>query len=125
MLMVLKVLSVIIVSIGLLKVVLGTNGDRLLDPRIPKSTAEIPSIDSQVRFYGGAFTVFGVLLWICSNDMTRYSTIFTTLLVVFFFAGCARIPSMVLRGRPSVVILGLFAIEVIVPPLLLWWNSTR
>jgi Domain of unknown function (DUF4345) len=121
-LVLLKVLSVVIVGIGVLKVVLGAHADRLLDPGIPESAANHPSIDSQVRFYGGAFSVYGVLLWMCSTDMTRYTDVFVVLMVVFFLAGCARIPSLILRGRPSLVIMGLFALEIVVPPILLWWH---
>jgi hypothetical protein len=120
----LKVFGVTIVAIGVLKVSLGAKADRLLDPSIPLQTVEHPSVDSQIRFYGGAFSVYGVLLWMCANDMTNYASVFKVLMIVFLLAGLARIPAAVLHGKPSAVIMALWAIEVVVPPLLLWWQTT-
>jgi Domain of unknown function (DUF4345) len=120
----LKVLGTTIVAIGLLKVVMGAKADRLLDESIPLAAVMHPSIDSQIRFYGGAFSVYGVLLWLCANDITKYADVFKVLMIVFFLAGLARIPAFFLRGRPSLVIAALWALEVIVPPLLLWWQAT-
>ena len=71
MLTLLKVLGVVIVGIGAMKVTLGAKADALLDPSIPAAAVQHPSVDSQVRFYGGAFGIYGALLWICSNDMSR------------------------------------------------------
>jgi Domain of unknown function (DUF4345) len=124
MLMLLKIFSVTIVFISVLKVVLGAKADQLLDPTISTAAISHPSVDSQVRFYGGAFAIYGVLLWICSNDMVRYADVFRALMICFFAAGAARIPSWIIRGRPSWPIVGLFTIELAAPPLLLWWQTT-
>ncbi len=120
----LKVLGVVILGIGSMKVVLGAKADALLDPTIPDATVRHPSVDSQVRFYGGAFALYGVLLWLCSNDMTRYEPVFRAMMIVFFLAGVARLPGAARYGRPSIAIVGLTVIELVVPPLLLWWQST-
>jgi type IV secretory pathway TrbD component len=125
MLVLLKVFGVAIVGIGLMKVVLGAKADRLLDPTISKQTFEHPSVDSQVRFYGGAFALYGVLLWMCSNDMARYDSVFRAMMIVFLLAGAARLPGMLVRGKPSIAIMGLTGIELIGPPLLLWWQAAR
>jgi hypothetical protein len=124
MLTLLKVFSVTIVLIALLKVVLGAKADQLLDPTISDATVSHPSVDSQIHFYGGAFAVYGILLWMCANDMTRYGDVFKVMMIVFFLAGAARIPSAIQRGRPSLIIVGFGVIELVVPPLLLWWQST-
>jgi Domain of unknown function (DUF4345) len=125
MLVLLKVFAVSIVLIGAMKVTLGARADKLLDPSISQETVLHPSVDSQIRFYGGAFAIYGVLLWFCSNDMTRYADVFRAMMIVFFLAGAARIPSMMLRGRPSLVIIGLGVIELVVPPILLLWQRSR
>ena len=120
----LKALAVVIVGIGLLKVVLGAKADALLDPTIPSVATNHPSIDSQVRFYGGAFAIYGVLIWLCSNHMHRYELVFRAMMIVFFLAGAARLPGALRYGRPSIAIMGLTVIELVVPPLLLLWQST-
>jgi hypothetical protein len=124
MIVLLKIFSVVIVAIAGLKVVLGAKADQLLDPTISKETITHPSVDSQVRFYGCAFAVYGILLWMCSNDMTRYASVFKVLMLVFCAAGLSRVPALVRHGRPSLVLAGLGVIEVVVPPLLLWWQTT-
>ena len=103
---------------------MGAKADRLLDPSIPLETVQHPSVDSQIRFYGGAFSVYGALLWMCANDMTNYVDVFKVLMIVFLLAGLARIPAAILYGKPSLVIMALWALEVVVPPLLLWWQTT-
>lgn len=125
MLALLRVFGVTIIAIGLLKVVLGARADQLLDASITDAAVAHPSADSQVRFYGGAFTFFGVVLWMCANDMARYEPVFQAAMVVFCAAGLARVLGAVVRGRPAVTIIGLGAIEVVIPPLLLWWQSAR
>ena len=97
-LIVLKILSVTILAIGALKVTLGAKADRLLDPSISLETVLHPSVDSQIRFYGAAFSVYGVLLWMCSNDMKKYADFFKVLMIVFFLAGVARIPSALIEA---------------------------
>ena len=124
MLGLLKVLAVVIVGISALKVSLGAKADALLDPSIPVDAVRHPSVDSQVRFYGGAFAIYGVLLWLCSNDMARYESVFRIMMIVFCAAGVARLPGMARLGKPSMAILGLTLIELTVPPLLLWWQTT-
>jgi Domain of unknown function (DUF4345) len=56
--------------------------------------------------------------------MTKYADVFKVLMIVFFLAGLARIPAAILRGKPSAIIMALWAIEVLVPPILLWWQTT-
>jgi hypothetical protein len=120
-----KVVGAVIVLIGCLHVALGLGADKLLDPSVPTDAVSHPSLDSQNRFYGAAFAIFGVLLWMCSTDMTRYADVFRALMIVFFIGGLTRIVSFVVRGRPSLQIIGLAALELAAPPLLLWWQASR
>jgi len=122
MLLLLKALGITIVLIGLLHASLGVRADRLLDGTVPDDAVAHASMDSQNRFYGSTFSVFGVLLWLCSTDMDRYEDVFRAILIVFFIGGLARIVSVAARGWPSRLIIGLTAIELLVPPLLLWWQ---
>lgn len=121
----LKVAGTAIVLIGLLHVLLGLRADRLLDNTVPETAIKHPSLDSQNRFYGAAFAVFGVLLWLCASDMTRYGPVFRTLMIVFFLAGAARFISAAVMGLPSRIVRILWLLEVGTPPLLLWWQAAR
>jgi hypothetical protein len=66
----------------------------LLDPTISKETITHPSVDSQVHFYGCAFAVYGFLLWLCANNMTRYASVKKVPMSMFCAAGLARIPAL-------------------------------
>jgi hypothetical protein len=125
MLTLLKIGGVVLVVIGGLHAVLGVRADRMLDPSVPDVAVAHPSLDSQNRFYGTAFALFGIVLWICSTDIDRYGPVFTALLVVFWFGGVMRLVSVWLQGRPSVIIRVLTGLELAIPPLLLWWQAAR
>jgi hypothetical protein len=69
---------------GLLHVFLGLGADVMLGADIPASVLNDASLDSQNRFYGISFTVYGVLLWIASTDLARYRTLLRVLILWFF-----------------------------------------
>ena len=124
MLVFLKLAGAVIVLIGLLHASLGVSADRMLDTTVPSVAVEHPSLDSQNRFYGATFAVFGVLLWMCSTDMARYSAVFRVLMIVFFAGGLTRIVSTLVKGLPSASIRALAVIELALPPILLWWQAS-
>ena len=70
--MVLKAMGGAIILIALTHVALGPNADVLLGSNISMSSLTDPTVDSQNRFYGAAFGLYGVLLIICSSDLDRY-----------------------------------------------------
>ncbi len=86
----------------------------------PETVSE-PSLDSQNRFYGVAFALYGVTLYICAKDLSRYRPILVAALAVFFMAGCARLVSWGIRGAPAPLVIGLLATEIILPPVLYAW----
>ncbi len=124
MILLLKVVGVAIVLIGCLHAALGVGAEKILDPSVPSDALTHASLDSQNRFYGATFAIFGVLLWLCSTDMNRYSTVFRAMMIVFFAGGLVRILSVAVRGWPSRQIIGLAAVELVVPPLLLIWQAS-
>jgi hypothetical protein len=124
MLTFLKIGGAVIVLIGMLHAVLGPGADRMLDASVPDAAVGHASLDSQNRFYGTAFALYGVLLWLCSTDMTRYGPVFVALLIVFFVGGLMRLVSIARVGLPSMTIRILTGLELALPPLLLWWQST-
>ncbi|MFK8021831.1 MAG: DUF4345 domain-containing protein [Pseudomonadales bacterium] len=82
-----------------------------------------PGLDSQNRFYGATFTLYGVLLIVISSNLNQYSTILRCLLWVFLGAGAVRFISVSLYGWPPFLISLLFALELLVPIAMLFWFS--
>lgn len=109
---------------GLLHVFLGLGADVMLGADIPASVLNDASLDSQNRFYGISFTVYGVLLWIASTDLARYSTLLRVLILLFFLGGVMRLVSIALKGWPSNLVWALALSELVLPPVL-WWMLRR
>ena len=93
----------------------------LLGSAIPLEAISDPVLDSQNRFYGISFTLYGFLLFLCATDIPRYHVILKCVIWVFFAAGLARFVSIAIYGIPSGPVLLLLASELILPPLLAVW----
>lgn len=98
---------------------LGVAGDWLIG--ITPPAVIDPSLDSQNRFYGASFLLYGILLIVCLRDIARYGTILRILLAVFFLAGLVRAISVPFYGWPSMQIAVLWAAEIILPPVAWFW----
>lgn len=117
----LKTIGGAIILIALTHVALGPNADVLLGSKISLSSLTDPTIDSQNRFYGAAFALYGVILIICSSDLDKYRSILVWTILIFFAAGLARLVSVSIVGWPPTIVVLLLFIEVFIPPLLIWW----
>jgi hypothetical protein len=117
----LRLVAPVFLLVGGLHLGLGLGAEVLLGAHIPAEVLADPVLDSQNRFYGVAFTLYGVLLILCSTDIRRYAVVLRCILAVFFAAGLARFVSMALHGSPSPMIWVLLVGEVLPPPLLAWW----
>lgn len=120
----LKWLAPVFIVAGLLHVVLGLRADQLLGAVISAQSIADPVLDSQNRFYGAAFMLYGVLLYLAATDLLRYQTLLRCLLGVFFIGGLARLVSIALVGVPGAWVIALMGSELLLPPLLwLWLNK--
>lgn len=119
----LKVFSLIILSVALIHALLGTEGEVLIGAHWPIGLVKDATIDSQDRFYGVAFALYAAVLWQSSSDLQRFSPILKSAFIVFFLSGCARFIALGITGVPSKVIIFLWSLELISPPLLMWWHS--
>ena len=115
----LRILAIGCLVPGLVHVVLGVDGDAIIGA--PLLSEIDPTRDSQNRFYGGAFLLYAALLWICADDVRRHANILRLVLAVFFIAGLARVLAFLTHGAPSWQVMGLWATELILPPLLWVW----
>jgi hypothetical protein len=119
----LKIASPVFVLVGALHLVLGVGADVLLGARLPAEALSDAALNSQNRFYGVAFSLYGVLLYLCATDLPKYATVMRCVLWVFFAAGLARLVSVATHGVPPPLVLALLATELALPPLLHLWLS--
>jgi len=119
----LKVIAPVFVLVGALHLLLGLGADALLGAQVPTEALTDPGLDSQNRFYGTSFMLYGVLLFLCATNLARYATVLRCVLWVFFASGVARLVSILIHGAPPPPIIALLLSELIGPPLILWWFS--
>jgi hypothetical protein len=119
--LVLKVAAPVFMLVGALHLFYGVEADVLLGANIPMEAVSDPVLDSQNRFYGISFTLYGVLLFLCANNIAKYSAVLKCVIWVFFAAGLARLVSIGIYGMPSTLVLLLLASELLLPPLLVVW----
>jgi len=124
---VLMCLAPALVLVGMLHLILGLGADAMLGAKITSDVMSDPALDSQNRFYGVSFTIYGVLCYLCSTNIPKYAAVLRCLLYVFFAAGIARLISMAVRGAPPMPVLVLLTLELLVPPALLWllWKQSE
>ena len=120
---VLKALAPVILAVSALHVALGGGADVLLGARLPAEVLADPALNSQNRFYGVAFGLYGVLLYLCSTNLAKYATVLRCVLWVFFAGGLARLVSIATHGPPPPLVVVLLITELVVPPLLILWLS--
>jgi len=116
-------MGIVIIVAGSMHIALGLQADQMLGAAVSARSISDPGLDSQNRFYGATFTLYGVLLLVISTQLQQYATILRCLLWVFLGAGVVRFISVSLYGWPPLLIGLLFALELIVPVVLLFWFS--
>lgn len=122
MFLLLRLFAIGCILAGLSHVALGLGADAALGANPGEAMLEA-SLDSQNRFYGMTFTVYGALTWLFTTDTARYGTMFRTLMVIFFLGGLARLLSIAIHGMPSPMVCGLAVSELLLPPIFLFWQA--
>lgn len=89
---------------------------------IPGSIPVNATMDSEDRFYATLFLGFGVAMFWCSQQLKERGGVFKALLLVFFLGGVARIISAAQVGLPNEFFQILWAMELILPPILWFWH---
>ncbi|MGD9602190.1 MAG: DUF4345 domain-containing protein [Gammaproteobacteria bacterium] len=117
----LRIAAPVFVLVAALHLVLGPAADVLLGASLPPTARADPVLDSQNRFYGVTFALYGVLLWLAATNLDRYRPMLRCLLWVFFAGGLARIVSTVFVGYPGPWVAALAVTELVLPPILLAW----
>ncbi len=119
--LILKLSAPIFFLVGALHLVFGVSADVLLGAKLGAGVVADPALDSQNRFYGVAFALYGVLLLVCASNIPKYATVLRCVIWVFFAAGIARLVSIAIYGVPPPLVLTLLASELVLPPILALW----
>lgn len=117
----LKITGPVFFAVAALHLVLGIQADVMLGAQVPLATLHDPVLDSQNRFYGTSFALFGALLVLSARDPEKYAAVIRCVLWAMLAGGLARLVSIAIVGLPSPPVLALLAIELVIPPLALVW----
>lgn len=118
---VLTLCAVAIVAAAIFHALFGLQADAALGITILPGVLSNPGLDSQDRFLGSAFALYGLLLVYYQRNIHRYQQELNILLGVFWASGLIRLISFWLYGSPPAAIVGLTLIEIAVPPVLVLW----
>ncbi|MGI9329033.1 MAG: DUF4345 domain-containing protein [Pseudomonadales bacterium] len=117
----LKLCAIAFWMVSALHLVFGMGSEAMLGAHLGEATLTDPTLNSQNRFYGVAFALYGVVFWMSAADFARYRPMLLAALWLFFAAGVARLLAFALHGWPTPAVVALGLIELIGTPLLLLW----
>jgi hypothetical protein len=113
----------VLIVLGLVMVVAGSVTTLFgMDP-ISGDVVVTPDADSEMRFYAVWYVVVGVLLLRSVRDVASATNIVRFVGFGFFAAGCARAVSWAVVGRPGTVAIVLMVIELLLPLILIPWQT--
>ena len=117
----LRIAGIAVLAVAALHFVLGVQADVLLGAAVSDQSASDPTLNSQNRFYGTVFGLFGVLLIFAARNPLAHLAMLRCIFAVFFAGGIARLISILVDGTPELLVLALTGSELLLPPLLLLW----
>jgi Domain of unknown function (DUF4345) len=118
---VLKFLAAIFVFVACLHLALGVGAEVLLGAKLGVEAIAEPTLNSQDRFYGVAFSLNAVVLYFASKDLERFEPLLKAVCLICFVGGLSRILSWALHGSPAPMVTLLGVTELVGPPVLLYW----
>ncbi len=110
------VLACIPVTVGLMGVVQGP-GEVMPGEDWPVN------LDSHYRFLSGIFLGIGLAFWWCVPAIERRTATFRMLCLLIFTGGLGRGVSLVLAGPPVTEHLIGLGFELVLVPMLAWWQG--
>lgn len=117
-----KALDIIVLLFGLTCIAIALIHIAIGPSAILDSVPVNATMDSEDRFYAALFLGFGGALVWCSRKLEGRRTVFGWLLLIFFLGGVARTVSAVQVGMPNTFFQAMWALELLMPPLLWWWH---
>jgi hypothetical protein len=113
---VLGILATVAVASGLAGMLAGPSA-------LPGAGPVDATVDSGFRFANAFWFAAGVLAWWAVPRVESVTTVLRLTLGVVILGGVARLLAGLASGWPHPVYLGALAVELVVVPLVLWWQT--
>ena len=91
---------------------------------VPDTGDPSASVDSEVRFFAAWYAAAGVVLLSTLPRVESAGRVIRTVGAVFFVAGCARLLSLIVVGRPHTLFLVLMVVEMVLPVIIVPWQTS-
>jgi predicted branched-subunit amino acid permease len=121
--LVLRTFVPVLLAVAAVHLVYGVSAEAMLGAKLPQETINEPSLNSQNRFYGVSYALYGVVLWLCAKDINRFEPIFKAAMWISLAAGASRLVAWALHGAPAPLVVILLATELVFPVVLLLWHA--
>lgn len=122
----LKLLAPVFLAVSAIHFFFGVGAEVMVGAILPSNVVVEPTLNSQNRFYGVSYALYGVLLWLCATDIKRFEPVLNAVLWVTFLASIARVITWLQYGSPAPFVIFLMATELICPPVVgLWYAKVK
>jgi hypothetical protein len=117
-------LQIVNACLGLVTVILGGASFILGadSPIYPDEMRSVPSLDSNLRFFGGLSAGLGLTLIWLTPSIEKHTVLFRAIWLCALAGGIGRLLSAALVGLPATPLLVFTIIEVPGVPLLIYWQ---
>ena len=116
-------LQVVLAFLGTVAVFSGLSGMVAGPVVLPGAGPVDATVDSEFRFVNAFWSVAGVLVWWAVPRIERATTVLRMTLGAAFVGGLARLIAVAVSGWPHPVFIGALVIELVVVPVVLWWQA--
>jgi hypothetical protein len=116
-------LRILLTAMGSIMLVVGTASVLLGASSVLSAGDFTAAIDSEMRFYAVWYVVAGAVLLRASRNVGVETWTIRLIAGAFFAAGCSRVVSLIVEGRPHTSQLVLMAIELILPFVVIPWQA--
>ncbi len=117
--LILKLIAPVFIVVAAIHLVFGVDAEAVLGASVSADVSSEPSLSSQNRFYGVAFALYGVVLYLAARDLRTFGAFFRATMWVFLLAGVARFVAWSQYGAPAPLVVSLLILELLMPPVLL------
>ncbi len=80
-------------------------------------------LDSHVRYLSGLLLGIGLVFWSLVPRIERHAVLFRVLTLIVFVGGLGRLLGVFVVGQPSAPMTAALGMELVVTPLLCWWQG--
>lgn len=90
---------------------------------MPGQNEASASVESELRFFAVFWIAFGAAVVWAAPRVARETSLVRALMAVLFLGGLARAIAWAAEGRPHGLFIALMAIELVLPPVIVLWQS--